>query len=429
MSFRPVVDSAVRALRALSDEAAKSPLPPIDWDRLERRLMGEVAEHGAPEPSRAVEVPRSRAVASRAASPWGIALVAAAAVALVYGARPNPSGHGIAAHETQDRAPVFEGAAENVTLPDALQPGDAAESGSHAIAYHRPGVVSFTLAPESRIEVVSVDREGARPGSMTVALVRGSIHAEVVPRTEGEVFAVEVDRTRIAVHGTSFTVSREGDRAIVDVAHGSVAVGPAGHPGSTHGWLLVGPERASFSVDGGREVKWLVPPARAADANSGTSSRSWSVAVPPAAGSPNSEHRSRSKTASVTSGSAAAAAPPESIGPPEEDTSGPREPPAAQKPTTVAPEPRDDVATSAILKGIEACYDRQVTSFGVQFSIRSSLTLAILPNGLVREGVFDPPLSPTLMACAREAVAAARYSRHDSVREIRVPVIFAHPAD
>jgi hypothetical protein len=68
-------------------------------------------------------------------------------------------------------------------------------------------------------------------------------------------------------------------------------------------------------------------------------------------------------------------------------------------------------------------------SSGAHFSIRSSLTLAVLPNGLVREGVFDPPLSPTLMACAREAVAAARFTRHDRVREIRVPVIFAHHGD
>jgi len=95
----------------------------------------------------------------------------------------------------------------------------------------------------------------------------------------------------------------------------------------------------------------------------------------------------------------------------------------------IGPEARDEAATAAILKGIEGCYQRQVSSFGVHFSIHSSLSLAILPNGLVREGIFDPPLSPTLMTCAHEAVAAAHFPRHDGVREIRVPVIFARPGD
>ena len=116
-----------------------------------------------------------------------------------------------------------------------------------AAVYDEPGVVSLALAPNSRIEVVANDLGTTEhTGGVTVALSRGSLHADVTPRTEGEVFAVEVERTRIAVHGTSFTVSREGDRVIVDVAHGSVAVGPVGHPGATHGWLVVGPDRASF---------------------------------------------------------------------------------------------------------------------------------------------------------------------------------------
>ena len=69
MSFRPLSDSATRALRALTNEAADSPLPPIDWDRLERGLLGEVAKRGAPEPPRALEVATRPAAASRASSP------------------------------------------------------------------------------------------------------------------------------------------------------------------------------------------------------------------------------------------------------------------------------------------------------------------------------------------------------------------------
>jgi hypothetical protein len=68
-----------------------------------------------------------------------------------------------------------------------------------------------------------------------------------------------------------------------------------------------------------------------------------------------------------------------------------------------------------------------VSSFGVRFSIRSSLTLAILPNGAIREGVFDPPLSPTLMNCARDAITQARFPSAASVRQIRVPVNLSRP--
>src|SRR5205085_6851243 len=102
---------------------------------------------------------------------------------------------------------------------------------------------------------------GDKPGALTIELAYGSVHADVVPRAEGEAFAVEIEHTRVAVHGTSFTVSREGDRVVVEVAHGSVAVGPTGHPGSTQGWLLVGPDQASFSLDGARDAEWLALPA------------------------------------------------------------------------------------------------------------------------------------------------------------------------
>jgi len=74
------------------------------------------------------------------------------------------------------------------------------------------------------------------------------------------------------------------------------------------------------------------------------------------------------------------------------------------------------------VKQLEACYRRQVSSFGVSFSIRSSLKLSILPTGAIREGVFDPPLSPTLMTCAREAITSVRFAKSSSLRQIQVSV-------
>jgi len=290
-------------------------------------------------------------------------------------------------------------------------PRNAAESGTQALSYQRAGVVSFILAPESRVEMAS--SEGA--GSMTVTLIRGTIHADVTPRTSGEVFAVEVGRTRVAAHGTSFTVSRQGDQALVEVEHGAVAVGPVGHPGSTQGWLVVGPDRAMFTLDGASEARWLGPPeAPPAKVEKAQPSMPSATAIP-TSNAP--IHMAALEPSSTSKPAPVAAAVPV---PPEENRAAPEAP---------SPVVRESDATAAILKGIEACYERQVSSLGVRFSIESSLTLTVVPAGTVREGVFNPPLSPTLMTCARAAISSARFPHGESVTQIRMPVRFSPPAD
>ena len=61
----------------------------------------------------------------------------------------------------------------------------------------------------------------------------------------------------MAVHGTAFSVTIDGDHLVVDVEHGAVAVGPVGYVGATTGHLLVGPSRASFALDGGRTARLI----------------------------------------------------------------------------------------------------------------------------------------------------------------------------
>jgi hypothetical protein len=388
-------DASALALRALTREAADMSMPDIDWDRVERRLMAAVDQ---PAPLRLAVAPPSvehrTETPRRPGSAWAIALAAAAVVALVATPRSTPSP---VASEANRAGQETQGV-------DSI-PREAAESGADPLSYHRTGVVSFTLAPHSRVEMLTSD-----PGSMTVTLVQGSIHAEVTPRTKGEVFAVEVDHTRIAAHGTSFTVSRQGNQAMVEIDHGSVAVGPVGHPGSTQGWLLVGPDRALFSLDGAREARWLgpppPPPAKFVAAEAPAASPVPATGSAPPSRMATSEPNPAPKPVAVV-------APPPASGSSDEK----HEAPEAALPA----EPQGD-PTAAILKGLEACYERQVSSLGVQFTIESSLSLTVLPNGTVREGVFSPPLSPTLMSCAREAISAARFSHGESVRQVRVPI-------
>jgi ferric-dicitrate binding protein FerR (iron transport regulator) len=417
----------VGALDALAREVARAPLPDLDWDRVERGLFARI---GHPEPQKVASVAR-RVAPGRTGSVWSIALAAAAAVAVT---RLVPHDDGRASRVS----PVTTSSDETplpAMLAGSLKRGDVAEAGLEPLRYESRGNVTFTLAPASRVRVLSDGSSlevsprspvrsapaGAPSGAMTVALLDGSIHAEVVPHSQGEVFAVEVGQTRIAAHGTSFTVSRHEDRVLVEVVHGSVAVGPAGHPGATHGWLLVGPDKASFSLDGGQEATWMNEPSVIVGDDPGkspTGDGAFDVAAPESssvasAGEPTdrleafapSPHRPRA----AASGRRA------------RDTMRT----AGEGTNTVEGADRQKPAIAGIVNRVTACYERQVASFGVRFSIKSSLTLTVAPNGTVREGVFDPPLSPTLMACARDAIAAARFPQDNATVVVRLPLVLS----
>jgi hypothetical protein len=402
----------VAALDALAREVARAPLPPVDWDRVERNVLAIVeARHETPV---APPSPPLRTIGS----PWSIALAAAAVVAIVRiapnaGTRVSEVPHVVTAST----------AAGARTLKEPLERGDVAEAGAESLRYEARGAVTFTLAPSSRVQMLSevapthasgamVSKAASSP-AMTVALLEGSIHAEVVPHPDGEVFAVEVGQTRVAAHGTSFTVTRDGDRVVVDIAHGSVAVGPIGHPGSTHGWLLVGPDKASFSLDGATEATWSSEPPAVAEANPADAAPNLAAAVSdephaeavealaplPARATRRAEiaARARVRASNKLSGD-------------------------ASSPGNAGNAADRQKAIATILGRLGACYERQVSSFGVRFSIRSSLTLTVLPNGTVREGLFDPPLSPTLMTCARDVIAASRFPQESATTVVSVPV-------
>jgi hypothetical protein len=415
MSFRASDDSAIRALRALSREAAEAEVPAIDWDRVERGIFAEIERGERPASLEALATPVLAEGRGGAGSPWTVGLVAAAAMALVVGLTHGDSRAPLRANDRAARTPL---AVHGITLGDSLVAGDVVESKDRALAYEKAGLVTFTVGPASRVELLAAEQIGDGPGAVTISLAQGSVHAEVQPQPDGEAFAVEVGRTRVAVHGTSFTVSREGDRVRVQVAHGSVAVGPTGHRGSTQGWLLVGPDQATFSLDGARDAEWLAAPAT--DVTRSAVSLSESSAGPSKPASSKSATPPRSAHL-VARGESA---------PHFADDAGDKQPlPGELHPSGSAAGRAEQVegGVSAILSGIESCYERQVSSFGVTFSVRSSLTLSILPSGAVREGVFNPPLSPTLMSCAQEAIASSRFAPGEGVREIRVPVTLSKP--
>jgi|JI10StandDraft_1071094.scaffolds.fasta_scaffold08782_12 hypothetical protein len=200
----------------MSDRSSTSarPVPPVDelsdiaWARVERRLWTELDR--APVAARRAPVRRRW--------PWLAAAAMAAAMVAVVAAVAWPTSsprH----HESVSR--VATGAA-----PTEVSFGDAA----------------ITLAPSSAVLM-----QGQADRGVAIVLERGSATFAVAPRAGRPPFTVLAGAVQVRVIGTRFTVSRSGDDARVDVAHGEVEVVAWGR----REVLLAG---ASWSSDGVREA-------------------------------------------------------------------------------------------------------------------------------------------------------------------------------
>ncbi|RLB49292.1 MAG: hypothetical protein DRI90_24665 [Deltaproteobacteria bacterium] len=246
-------DDEVRALRGLVEELREEAPPAIDWDRLEQRLLRQVA--------------LEQAARRRRPSHWGglAAIAAAAAAVALFIVSPGSAPEDLATTDG-DRWSIVDldelptGRTDDGSSSYAvgsLSPQSVVSSGDEPVRFSLPGVASWELAPHSRVVVESV----SVPHVLT--LQQGTVHAEVVPRHDSnqliEAFVIEVGTTRVAVHGTAFSVERHRDHVNVTVNRGSVAVGPTGHRGVTSRHLLISPARASFSLEGGRLIESLPP--------------------------------------------------------------------------------------------------------------------------------------------------------------------------
>jgi ferric-dicitrate binding protein FerR (iron transport regulator) len=409
-----------RALDRMVREVKDERLPSLDWDRIERGLMARIDEREA------LAEKRRR---MRARSPFaGAAAIAAAAAVLALGL-----GSVVSSSESAKSTPVTERIYPSTLTGEqkiaALSDGDVVETGAEPRLFSEPGVLAWTLAPHSR---VTVRAKGVAGVGHVVTLDRGAIRAEVTPRSpaEGlvESFAVEVAGTRVAVHGTAFSVSRADDAVWVDVEHGAVAVGPVGHVGVTSGRLLVGPSRASFSLDGGRTARFLprdgalvkAPPVAVATRGPDAPS----AAVAPSAGPAAAEHLAPEKAERPRESDDGAA------------PSGPRsarsadaardavaaapEPPAAAPETAPAPGP---LTRAGVESHLRRCFAKVYGSGSspVKLSVSSKFRISVNADGTVKSARFDPPLRTEVNDCAGGAIAG-RFA--DGPAEIDIPVTF-----
>ena len=411
-----------RALRVMTEELRAEATPELPWAEVERKLMLEVVKRDAASQAREAAAPRSAFMQTFAFA--AVAALIALGVSTAGGGgaaptatRPEP----VAVDIAQIQAASGEPGAHDLAKVNA---GDVIVTGEAAVTFRREGVVAFTLAPSSRITVRSTG--DSRGVGTTVQLEQGAIHAEVTPRAaaEGlvEAFAVEVERTRVAVHGTAFSVGRTATGILVDVEHGTVAVGPAGNVGVTTGHLLVGPSRASFSLDGGRLARFLprdpAPQIVAVAAPSPGVVTGATLAGAVAVVDP--------QEVAVAAPGVYAALPAHlgapSIAAPIAAPGAPIAEVAVVAPAVVAPPAA--LSEAVIVARLRQCFERSYAAdsgAAVPLSVVSTLHLSLQADGSVRSAIFNPPLKPELMACAGGAISG-KFAEGN--RRIDLPVSF-----
>lgn len=374
-------DNEVRALRELVSERRSEPTPEIDWDRVEQQLMEKV-ESDAPAP-----LPRP--------SPWpALAFVAAAAAIVIAGI--GVIGH--FRHATTPHAPVAQvlrtpthhvfGVTQHTLSGDKLAVGDRVVATTHAVRVEHTGRVVWTLAPYSQATVAVKGRY------LTVRLDKGSVTADVVPSPLPESFAVEVERTRIAVHGTHFTVQRIGDHAKVTLVRGVVAVGPSNERGHTTGWLMKAPATGTFSLDGARtgHVEQGKP------ANAGTTAPAPPTAAPPAAPAAPVRAAPAPKSKRAPAPAAPAVAPA----------------PAAKQPAPPLPDqPAEadlDSGADQVAATVRSCFTKNTASGkGMRISADSKLSIDVGPAGNITTLRFNPPLAPSVQRCSAGVMQSVHF--------------------
>lgn len=255
-----------------------------------------------------------------------------------------------------------------------LAPGVALEALSVPRAVQHSGRASWLLLPGSRA------RLGSAGPVVRVELEQGSMSAHVRPSEQPEAFVVQAGGTEVAVRGTRFSVSLQGERVRVEVVEGSVQVRPTGQSAGT---LLGEGMRGDFLAG-----ELLPPPAAQAQP----------PALSPGAGldaEPAPEPR-----AGRAVDRAPARAPAARRGPAPEPAS---DAPAAPR------DPASERALQGVIERVHACFRRHLpgsSELGIEVSTR--VLLWVEASGQLLRVDFEPPLAPSIESCAAEQLAQFR---------------------
>lgn len=346
-----------RALDRMILELREQPSPNLDWERMETRLLNEPRPE-PPDPARSFW--------SRLRLP-AAGLLAVATVATVVVARrsvPVP----VKQTAKLSHAPLNG---------DMLALGTRLTAGEQPLVVQHQGRASWTLEPHATAFVSDVGE------FLTVKLESGALSAAVIPNPKPETFAVEVEGTRVAVHGTAFRVERVAERVQVDVSEGTVAVEPSGTH-SAPAFLLRRNSRGSFALDG----------------RTGNVEGNASAVV--ADGGGRQSHRTLAKLASLPRPHASAPAPARSS----------PEPIAQAQPLPAQPSISDiEKGVSSALELMNRCFRDQTRTTGNRVSANTALTLTVAGDGSIQSVTFEPPLAPGVEDCAVSGLRALTFTR------------------
>jgi len=347
-----------RELDRLILELREQDTPQLDWDRVEARLLRE------PPPESPGLI---RSFLNRLRLPAAGLVAVAAVVAIVVARKP----------ESLPAKPVAK-LSTQLLNGDQLALGTRLTAGNQPLSVEHRGRARWTLEPHATALVTDAGE------FLTVKLESGALSAAVVPNPKPETFAVEVEGTRVAVHGTAFRVERVGERVQVDVSEGTVAVEPSGTH-SAPAFLLRRDSRGNFALDG----------------RTGSVEGNASAVVADGGGQ---SHRTVAKLAPVSHPHASAPG----IQPARPEVSTERAAPALP----VQPSISDiESGVSSALELMNRCFRDQTRSTGNRVSASTGLTLSVAGDGTIQSVTFAPPLAPAVEDCAVSGLRALTFTR------------------
>jgi hypothetical protein len=266
-----------------------------------------------------------------------------------------------------------------------LRLGDVLETGSARATIERPGKVTLTVEPGSKTVVTHVQ------GALILALERGAVEAQVVPVPAGEAFAVDVEGSRVAVHGTHLRVAREGSRVIVDLSEGVVSIGRAPRTGSLLGTLVNAPAHIEFDA--------ADPAATLTQTHDPAGVRAPVGQLPAAA----SASVVWLQTQSIVGHASSA--------PAGDVRSDVRPAGTSAKPVAATREPTPE---ETIANAVRACMAERPRADNVTVVVSTTLHLDLADDGTVRFARFEPPVAPDVNTCSVAAIYRERFAHGGS---------------
>lgn len=374
----------------------------LDWSKIEARLMDEAKRetaHAEPGAWRRKYL-RPATVALTLAATFIIYARREAAQQVAVQGQPNAREVAVQREEASaltsgelriDGAPLGPG--------QVVRAGDALSVTNGRAVLERAKAVSWLVetadTEPARARVSSAGQQGEGPAKpLVIALEHGAIEAQVTPVKAGEAFAVDVaaktGTVRIAVHGTHLRVARAGDRVVVDLTEGVIAIGAPPAAGVTSGTSVTAPAHVELDANdlGTLRVQRtsVRPPVQLGD----------HVVV-------------MEEAPSEAAGPALVASAAPVV---------PKTPLKAEAPKPAVP-PRE-----AIVAAVRQCAAKHSKTGGeVRVSVTSELSLTVGSDGMPKLAQFTPPLPPDVQACAAETIYKTKL---DETGAVSVPLSFSY---